>query len=325
MHDAMLAPFRLRVWTPSDTQIAMERSFRAPRELVFRCFLEPEALARWWGPYGTRLRIEAHEPRVGGRWRFVCVDGADEYGFGGEFLEIAPHERIVQTFEFDGAPGHVSTESAEFHQEGELTRVTFLTTFANKAARDAMLSSGMEEGAGQSYDRLEAWLFEIAGAPKFEIVRRFDAPVRRVWEAWTVREQFARWWGPASTQNEVLEYDFRPGGRVLYRMVLPNGGSMGGMFLMREIVAPERFTYLVCFADDSGHVVRAPFAENWPLATHNVVTLSDLGGKTELRLESVPLTSQEGEAELFRSMFGSMQAGFGGTLDLLQAYLAGRE
>src|ERR671935_3037718 len=96
--------------------------------------------------------------RPGGTWRFVerAADGND-YGFRGQIREIVPPERIVQTFEFEGMPGHVSVETMvlEDLDQGSRTRLTVTSVFDSVEDRDAMLSSGMETGAAEAYARLD--------------------------------------------------------------------------------------------------------------------------------------------------------------------------
>jgi uncharacterized protein YndB with AHSA1/START domain len=81
-----------------------------------------------------------------------------ESGFRGEVREIVPPERIVQTFEWEGLPGHISVETMQLEDLGGRTRITVTSVFDSVEDRDGMLQSGMEQGAGESYDRLEAYL-----------------------------------------------------------------------------------------------------------------------------------------------------------------------
>jgi uncharacterized protein YndB with AHSA1/START domain len=97
--------------------------------------------------------------RPGGSWRFVeHGDNGERWGFRGEFREIVPQELIVQTFEFDGMPGHISVERLVFEEKDGKTVLTGYVTFANQEDRDGMVASGMEGGARESYQALEAYL-----------------------------------------------------------------------------------------------------------------------------------------------------------------------
>ena len=150
---------RTLITTPNDTELRMERTFDAPRDLVYRAFTDPALLPRWLGPRHLKLRIEEMEPRVGGRWRFVHVDtDGSEYGFHGEFLDLARPERVSQTWVFEGQPAAASLELAEFHERDGRTTVVSLARYLKKEHRDGHLESGMEDGVQESYERLDELL-----------------------------------------------------------------------------------------------------------------------------------------------------------------------
>lgn len=142
--------------TPSDREIASERIFDAPRERVFAAYTDPELIARWWGPRGTSTSVEQLDVRPGGVWRFVIRNDSDgkQSAFKGVYREVAPPERIVQSFEWEGMPGHVVIETASFEALGERTRVRGVSLFHTTEERDGMLASGMEKGLSDSHDRL---------------------------------------------------------------------------------------------------------------------------------------------------------------------------
>jgi len=139
----------------SDREIIMTRIFDAPRQLVFKAHTDPVLIAQWWGPRRFTTIVDRIDVRPGGAWRFInrTADG-EEYGFRGEFREIVPPERIVWTFEFEGMPGHVSVETATFEERDGKTRLTARAVYETVEDRDGMLSSGMEEGARETWDRL---------------------------------------------------------------------------------------------------------------------------------------------------------------------------
>ncbi len=141
--------------TPSDREIRTERIFDAPRDLVWRCFTEPRLLAQWWGR-GNKVDIERMEVERGGHWRYVEHAPDGRHGFEGRYREVSPHERIVQTFEWDGMPGYVEVTTTTFEDLGNgRTRVVTTALFFTPEERDGMLKSGMEEGLNQSYQALD--------------------------------------------------------------------------------------------------------------------------------------------------------------------------
>ena len=147
------------VTTPSEREIRVERMFDAPRDRVFAAYTDPELVPEWYGPRGTTTIVDRMDVRTGGAWRFVMRESdGSETGFRGTYREVTPPERIVQTFEWEGMPGHVSVETATFEDLGDQTKVTTVSIFHTTEERDGMLASGMERGMNETYARLDELL-----------------------------------------------------------------------------------------------------------------------------------------------------------------------
>ncbi len=145
---------------PSDREILITRVFDAPRERVFKAHVDSDAVEDWWGPREYSTKVDTWDLRLGGSWRIVqhAPDGT-EHGFRGVFQEILPSERLAWTFEYEGAPGHVSTQRVTFEDyPGGRTKLTVRSVFANRGDRDGMVNSGMEWGMRQSYEKLDELL-----------------------------------------------------------------------------------------------------------------------------------------------------------------------
>ena len=153
---------RLIVTTPSDLEVVLTRRFDAPRELVFEAHTKPEHIKRWWGPRAYDMPVCEMDFRPGGAWRFVHWADGEEYAFHGTYLEISPPERITWTFEWEGMPGHAITETMVLTEQDGGTLLTTTSVYVSKEERDAMLQSGMEQGAAESMDRLDELLAELA-------------------------------------------------------------------------------------------------------------------------------------------------------------------
>ena len=145
---------------PSDREIHVERIFDAPRERVFAAYTDPELIPQWWGARDTTTIVDQMEPRTGGTWRFVMrSEDGSETAFRGVYREVTPPERVVQTFEWEGMPGHVSIETAVFEDLGDGgTKVVTTSIFHTPEERDGMLSAGMEKGMAETYERLDELL-----------------------------------------------------------------------------------------------------------------------------------------------------------------------
>jgi uncharacterized protein YndB with AHSA1/START domain len=140
---------------PSDREIRVERIFNAPRERVWQAMTNPELVAKWWGR-GEKVVVERMDVERGGHWRFVQHSEHGTHGFEGRYGEVVPPERVVQTFEWDGMPGHVVLETMTLEDLGDgRTKLVTRSLFMTAADRDGMMSSGMEEGMEQSYAALD--------------------------------------------------------------------------------------------------------------------------------------------------------------------------
>lgn len=158
--------------------------------------------------------------------------------------------------------------------------------------------------------------------PEFVIVRTFDAPRELVFRAWTETEHLTRWWGPKGMTITDLTNDPRPGGMMHYAMRMPGGGVMWGRWIYREIVPPERLSFVTSFSNPEGGVTRAPFfAGGWPLEVLSTVTFEEHEGKTTVTMRAVPVDAPAAEWKTFEGNFDSMKMGWGGTLDQLEAHL----
>ncbi|ADH68752.1 MULTISPECIES: SRPBCC family protein [Nocardiopsis] len=144
---------------PGRHDIVVTRSFDAPRDVVFRAMTDAEHLARWWGLKENETVIDHADLRRGGSWRFVerAPDG-QEYAFHGVVHDVVAPERFVQTFEFEGMPGHVCLETTTLEEGDGRTLYTSTTVFQSVEDRDGMVESGMEYGLKQSMDALDELL-----------------------------------------------------------------------------------------------------------------------------------------------------------------------
>ena len=157
--------------------------------------------------------------------------------------------------------------------------------------------------------------------PKFVISRSFNAPLDRVWKAWTEPEQMAQWWGPKGFDADVKTLDLKPGGMFHYRLLSPQGQEMWGRMVFREVVPKQRLVFINSFSDPAGGLTRHPLAPDWPLQMHTTITFGEEDGKTTVTVEWVPYEASESECESFDKGRESMQAGWTGTFEKLESHL----
>jgi uncharacterized protein YndB with AHSA1/START domain len=144
---------------PGEQVVDIERVVDAPLADVYRAYTEPDLIAKWLGPRGYDMQVAKFEMRDGGQWAFVHSNPEGvRFAFHGSYHSVKPQESIVQTFEFEGAPGHVSLERVSFEGDGEKTMVRVHAVYQSVEDRDAMIANGMAMGVTEGYERLDELL-----------------------------------------------------------------------------------------------------------------------------------------------------------------------
>ena len=160
-------PATFKVETRGDFDIVIERTFNAPRKLVFEAHTRCDLLKRWlFGPDGWELAVCEIDLRVGGKYRYVWRHATKkEMGMGGEFREIAPPGRLVSTERFDEAwyTGE-ALDIMELTESGGKTKLVLTVRYQSREARDMAAKSGMETGMAAGYDRLDVIFAEHAAS-----------------------------------------------------------------------------------------------------------------------------------------------------------------
>lgn len=130
-----------------------------------------------------------------------------------------------------------------------------------------------------------------------EVTRTFNAPVERVWQAWSDSELVKEWWGPTGFSCPLAKVDFREGGTTLVAMRAPKEMNLPNDFYntwsYTKITPNERIEYTANFADENG-AKQPPIMPGVPEDGHHVVTFKDLGnGTTEMYMAEHDYTVQE--------------------------------
>lgn len=294
---------KLMVTLASDQEVVLTRVFDAPRRMVFEALTQPLHLRHWYGRHGWTLAVCEVDLRVGGAWRYVLQGPhGRRMGMRGVYREITPPERLVSTESFDDYPGETQNTLTLVEKDGRTT-LTVRVIYESQEIRDAVLRSGMEDGAGETFDRLAEHLTQPYPT-ELTLTRNYDAPRELVFKAWTDRQALQRWWGPKGFTNPRCEIDARPGGAIRIDMRGPDGTvyPMTGRFV--EIVEPERLVFTSSALDANGE----PLFE-----VLNTVTFVDDNGKTAMTLHVSVSKIQPAAA----SHLAGMTQGWTETLDRL--------
>ena len=143
-----------------DREILIEREFDAPKHLVYEAITKPDLVQKWWGAQrGDGVTCEA-DVRVGGKWRYVMTAGTsgEQVGFHGEYRDLVENERIVSTEVFEApflTDEDASVNTVTLTERDGRTHMSVHCVYRLPEHRDAVMASGMEAGAQESYDDLE--------------------------------------------------------------------------------------------------------------------------------------------------------------------------
>jgi uncharacterized protein YndB with AHSA1/START domain len=155
-------PHAVAFTKPSDLEFRVERTFDHPIERVWAAYTDPALIPQWWGNDTT---VDHMDVRAGGSWRFVSKAGeGQEFASSGEFLEVSPPTRLVQTFGMEGPYGGRHTQTIELERIGDGTRLAITSRFDTTEERDQVVAYGAEKGAIGGWARLDALLKRLAAA-----------------------------------------------------------------------------------------------------------------------------------------------------------------
>lgn len=309
----------------NDRQISNSRLVDAPIEAVWAAWTDPTKVARWWGPDGFRSEVEEMDVRPGGRFRLTMV-GPDGRRYPNElrYRDVERPHRI--TWDHDtGMPNDPNTFQSEvrFEAVGSRTRVTLTATLQTAERREFVVKHhNAIEGGKQTLGRFAGEVEAVADG--LVVSRLLRAPRERVWTAFTDPAQLGQWWGPKGFEIVVHRAAMEPGGVFLYSMDPPGGGDRWwGRMAFRELSPTDRLAWINSFSDPDGGVTRAPFLPDFPAEVHILVTLDEVEGGTHLTLRARPINADAAGIAAFDGLRPSMDQGYGGTLDQLEAHLAG--
>lgn len=148
------------------TSLIMERTFDAPRELVFSMYVDPDHISRWWGPTGWDTHTYEMNVKPGGVWHYCMRSSENGQGAWGKatYQEIDPPNRLVYIDAFsdeygNDAPGMPTSRIVtDFFAEKSGTRISSRTTFETEEELQKVLDMQVVEGMAETFDRLGEYL-----------------------------------------------------------------------------------------------------------------------------------------------------------------------
>lgn len=162
--------------------------------------------------------------------------------------------------------------------------------------------------------------------PPLEITRFYNAPITKVFEAFSTAESLQHWWGPKGFEMEVKTFEFEPGGIFHFVLHGPDGFDMWAKWVILEIEEPGIFRFINSFSNPEGETVQAPeipFGPDWPLEMVVIFRFSEENGETRLDFTSYPYQASEASNTVFSENIHNMEQGYGATFQALEEYLEG--
>lgn len=225
---------------PNSLEIVSTRRIPVAPSRILTAFSEPGHLKLWWGPKGFENTFHEFEFSPGGSWCFDmrCPDGK-VFENKSIFEEVGPEQIVIDHLE----PVHRYRATISLVDQNGATQLTWRMVFENREeyeeAKDYV--PGCNE---ECLDRLESVVANIPGADADErdlfLVRIFDAPPEKVYQAWTDPELIKQWFAPDPVTLPIAELDVRPGGTSYMVMRTPDGNDMPMHGVYLEVVPNER-------------------------------------------------------------------------------------
>jgi uncharacterized protein YndB with AHSA1/START domain len=312
--------------TDSANDIRITRLYDAPVAMVWNAWVDETQCAQWWGPRGFSITTASKDVRPGGSWEYVMhgPDGTNWPNFT-RYHVVEQHARLVYDHgasSADAAP--MFRVTATFRAVGGQTELVMIMTLPTPEAAQQTRGFVKAAGGNGTWDRLAEHLERQTSAREvFVINRTFEAPIERVFDAWTMPDQLAQWLPPAGLQMTCPHADIRTGGHAVLKM-FNDSFAMYARSDYLDVSRPTRLVYRQSFTTDDGTITRHPGSPDWPLVMLTDVTFtSESPTHTRVTLRtSLPEAVTPAELAAFTAERGGMTQGWSGSFDVLEAMLA---
>jgi uncharacterized protein YndB with AHSA1/START domain len=314
---------------PTDKpQIMTTRVIAASRELIWKVLTTPEHLQHFWGPDGFTNTYTKFDLRVGGEALFT-MHGPDGTNYPNrfKFLIVDPPHLLVYDHDGgeDGPKMHPFRGELELIEEGDKTRVELRLNEQSMAARDAIVNFAVE-GGRQNLERLAAFVAPLANSlNRFVIERSFAVSQEVLFNACTQVEHLKHWMSPSGAKVVKAEQNLKPSGAYHYGLEMPDGNTMWGKAVYREITPNRRLVYVQHFSDPNGSVTAHPLAATWPLEMTTIFDfIVENENQTRLKVTWLNTRITDAEIQTFHAAHTGMAQGWKGSLDQLATYLTNK-
>jgi len=308
----------------SSNELRLTRVYDAPVRAVWDAWTIPEQVEKWWGPRGFTLTTHHKDLRVGGNWRYTMhgPDGVDYPNIATYFV-VEPYKKLIYDHGATDERPALFRVTATFTEGRGQTTLELSFALSSPEAAAEMAKFIKRAGGEATWDRLAEHLeHRQSGKQLFVINRSFDAPIARVFEAWSSSEQLAKWLAPAGSKLRFLRAEIAAGKSTLFVIE----GEQYSMRVRTEYLTlepPRLIVYTQQFVDERELLAPAPGAESWPPALRTTVLLTEeTPERTRVTLTSEPHGgTTAAELEAFVGERAGMTRGWTGSLDALETLL----
>lgn len=298
-------------------EITITRILNAPRSVVFKAWVDPVELAKWWGPRGFSTGLTETEPVTGGKLRIQMVGQGYNNMVTGNFVEVIPQQKIsFTTSAFANAQG-VDTlkgyNEIKFEDYGKgKTRITIYASIVEATPELQPALDGMHEGWSQSIDKL-AELVTGAKTEEIFIRRTVNAPRPLVFKAFTEKAQLEKWFAPDGCSISFKKLNVESGGNYISCITIPGHDACWCTGTYLEVAEPEVLIYTSALCDENGKLLSATAAgkdSEWPAETTVTIIFTEDKGVTHITLHqnaSAELAKQTGAYPSWLQMFNHLE------------------
>jgi len=302
-------------------EIYITRLYDAPVKMVWDAWVDPQQVAQWWGPRGFTITNHSKDVRTGGHWNYTMhgPDGID-YPNKTKYLEVEKYSRMVYDHGGNDEQPPLFRVSVSFTDVKGKTKMEMTMSLASAEAATAIKKHIKKANGNSTWDRLAEYLSE---KDIFVINRSFNAPIDLVFKMWTDPKHIKQWLAPTGSEMEFIKADLKAGGTTFYKMEGLHGVMYGRAHYL-EITKPSRIVYTQQFVDEKENITRHPMAPTWPETMLTTIHLSEESeDSTRVTITWEPYGSATTEeVETFKKARDGMTAGWTGSFDKLEEYLA---
>lgn len=288
--------------------------------------MDPEQVAKWWGPRGFTITTHGKDLRPGGYWHYTMhgPDGVD-YLNKTIYHEVEKHKKLVYDHGgYDDRPPlfRVTVLFSEHNGKTKLEMTMVLET-AEKATE--MRQFIKNAGGNATWDRLAEYLSETqSGQAAFVVNRCFTVPIDVMFDMWTDPDHFSKWLPPVGFDMKIRRANILEEGDCFFQMTNHQDTTFYGKLEYREVCRPSRLQYVQRFCDESENVSRHPGLPEFPealLTTVEFVAEDDQTTRITVTMEPAGTATTE-EMNAFLNARAGMTQGWAGSFDKLDSVLS---